>query len=73
MLSAPCSIGASKEGNTVGEHPLRARCSPWIGLRRGFVLVDERDSREARTQTNCRSLRRLQAVVVGRRSVPPAS
>jgi len=26
-----------KRGNTVGEHPLRARCSPWSGLRRGFV------------------------------------
>lgn len=27
---------ALQEGNTGGEHPLRARCSPWIGLRLGY-------------------------------------
>ncbi len=62
----------ASEGEHRGEHPLRARCSPLIGPRRGYVLVNERDSRAASPQGNCRSSCRLQAVVVGRRSVPPA-
>jgi hypothetical protein len=52
VLSDRCSISASR-GEHQGEQPFRARCSPWIGPRRRYVLVDQRDSRAPSASGNC--------------------
>ena len=59
-------------GNTGGEHPLRARCSPWIGPHRGFVLVNVTRLARGERSRQLPVVVQVTAVVVGRRSVPPA-
>ena len=61
-----------KGGNTEGERCLARGVPRWMVVRRGNLHVNKGDSRAASAHGTCRWSRRLQAVVVGRRSVPPA-
>ena len=47
---------SSPRGEHRGEHPLRARCSPWIGRLRVRLGQTKRDSRAPNVSGNCRLL-----------------
>ena len=61
------------EGGTQGGNGASREVFPpgWLCDRR-LLQLDERGSRAASASGNCKSSCRLQPVVVGRRSVPPA-
>ena len=71
LLERPVLQPALQEGEHRGEHPSARGVPPGLVSVEDIVLVDEHDPRAASPRDNCKTSSRLQAVVLGRRSVPP--
>ena len=59
-------------GNTGGEHPLRARCSPFRSPGIVRIAVDANAARRPTASANFNQRCELLNARIGRRSVPPA-